>query len=128
MGRLKVEDTPLSRQLICDLAETSQGLSEPGSGSFAVLSTGSDLAKGEIDSPNGLHGSRLVRLPEDGSEVIPTLPIIDDSIYHDLSEGDGRGEMDGQRARLPTNSQDGIDRRLRILAGPKKLEFDLDPR
>ena len=128
MRRPEIKNPPLGRQFVRDLAESSEGLSESSSGHFPIASTGSDLAESKVDPPDRLHSAGLVSTPQDGGEIVPTLPIIDDSIYHDLADGDTSVQLDSQGLGRANNRKNVRDGSVGISASSKKIEFDLDPR
>ena len=128
MRRTEVKGPPLSRQLVRDLAESSEGLRESGRSTFAIPTSKSNLTKGKIDPPDSLHRAGLVSSSENGGEVVPTLPIIDDSIYHDLTDSDSSHQSDSERVRGRSDSKNSSNRTTGIPFCSQELEFDLDPR
>ena len=128
MRRPEIKNPALGRQLVSNLTESSEGLSETSGSAFAIASSGCDLAKSEVDPPNSFHRAGLVGAPEDQREIVPTLPIIDDSIYHDLADSESGSQLDRQSGAAGGNSKNSSYRALRMFASSQKLQFDLDPR
>ena len=62
MRRPKIKRPPLGRQLLSNLAESSEGLSETSGGPLSITSASSNLGKSEVDPPNGLHRASLVTM------------------------------------------------------------------
>ena len=128
MRRIEVERPPLSRQLVRDLAESSEGLSESGSSALAIPSSKGYLTQGEVSPPDGLHGAGLVGSSENRGEIVPTLPIIDDSIYHDLADSDSSCQSVSDRIRSGSDFKNSTNRLMGMTLRSQELEFDLDPR
>lgn len=128
MRRIEVKGPPLSRQLVRDLAESSEGLCESGSSPFAIPTSKGNLTEGKIDPPDSLHRAGLVSSSENRGEIVPALPIVDDSIYHDLTDSDSSYQADSERVRGRSDSKNSSNRTTGISFCSQELEFDLDPR
>jgi len=128
MRRIEVKGPPLSRQLIRDLAESSEGLGESSSRALPVPPPKSNFTESKVDPPDSLHRAGLVGTSEDQGEIVPTLPIIDDSIYHDLADSDAGGQLDGQRVSSRSDFKNSTNCTIGIPFRSQELEFDLDPR
>ena len=128
MRRIEVKGPPLSRQLIRDLAESSEGLGESSSSALAVPPPECNLAQGKVDPPDSLHRAGLVGTSQDQGEIVPTLPIIDDSIYHDLADSDSGSQLNSERLSRRSDSKNSHNRFIGISLCSQELKFDLDPR